>query len=260
LRGLPLGGIVGGAGDATPTAEPAATATVTETQQASEPSQEPEPTTKPEPKKTTKPAPKPEPAQRVTKREWAKVVKNPDNYIGERYILYGQVTQFDSATGDDNQVWMLRPADGNGVGRLPDVLGDQPRDDRLQPQPRLLPQLRSTASRRLPRSGQQPRIPQRADLLRATGRGTIKFPVRQRHQLARRRERLHQQQLCGLPVTGRVPARRRFRDVGPQPVPRRPERPHSGRRCVARPTRREGVLGSPAAGLLLFRRCSGTAG
>ena len=38
----------------------------------------------------------------MTKREWAKVVKNPDNYIGERYIIYGQVTQFDSATGDDN--------------------------------------------------------------------------------------------------------------------------------------------------------------
>jgi hypothetical protein len=57
--------------------------------------------TEPEPKKTTKPEPKAEPAQRVTKREWAKVVKNPDSYIGERYIIYGQVTQFDSATGDD---------------------------------------------------------------------------------------------------------------------------------------------------------------
>jgi hypothetical protein len=63
---------------------------------------EPEP--EPEPKKTTKttkPEPKAEPAQRVTKREWAKVVKDPDSYIGERYIIYGQVTQFDSATGDD---------------------------------------------------------------------------------------------------------------------------------------------------------------
>ena len=56
----------------------------------------------PEPKKkTTKPEPKAEPAQRVTKREWAKVVKNPDRYAGERYIIYGQVTQFDSATGDE---------------------------------------------------------------------------------------------------------------------------------------------------------------
>jgi hypothetical protein len=101
VAALSLGGIVGGAGDATPTAEPAATATVTETQQASEPSQEPEPTTKPEPKKTTKPEPKAEPAKSVTKREWAKVVKNPDDHIGERYIIYGQVTQFDAATGDE---------------------------------------------------------------------------------------------------------------------------------------------------------------
>jgi hypothetical protein len=115
---LGLGGIVGGAGDATPTAEPAATATVTETQQASEPSQEPEPTTKPEPKKTTKPAPKPEPAQRVTKREWAKVVKNPDNYIGERYIIYGQVTQFDSATGDDNFLADTAPSQHHGLRLL----------------------------------------------------------------------------------------------------------------------------------------------
>jgi hypothetical protein len=59
------------------------------------------PTKEAEPEKTEKPERKAEPAQRVTKRGWAKIVKNPDRYAGERYIIYGQVTQFDSATGDE---------------------------------------------------------------------------------------------------------------------------------------------------------------
>jgi hypothetical protein len=37
----------------------------------------------------------------VSKRQWAKIVKKPDAYAGQRYIIYGQVTQLDSATGDD---------------------------------------------------------------------------------------------------------------------------------------------------------------
>jgi hypothetical protein len=57
-----------------------------------------------------------------------------------------------------HQVRMLRPTRGNRVGDLPDVLGDQPRDNRVQPQPQLLPQLRGTAARRLPRSGQKPHM------------------------------------------------------------------------------------------------------
>ena len=32
----------------------------------------------------------------------AKIVKKTNSYKGDRYIIYGQVTQFDSATGDDN--------------------------------------------------------------------------------------------------------------------------------------------------------------
>jgi hypothetical protein len=52
---------------------------------------------KPEPKPQPKPA-----ARKVTERQWAKVVKNPDKYKGKRYIIYGQVNQFDSATGDSN--------------------------------------------------------------------------------------------------------------------------------------------------------------
>ena len=53
--------------------------------------------------KKPKPKPKPKPAaHRVTERQWAKVVKNPDKYKGKRYIIYGEVNQFDSATGDSN--------------------------------------------------------------------------------------------------------------------------------------------------------------
>ena len=37
----------------------------------------------------------------VTKRQWAKVVKSPDAYEGKQYVIYGQVTQFDSATEAD---------------------------------------------------------------------------------------------------------------------------------------------------------------
>jgi hypothetical protein len=39
------------------------------------------------------------PAKAITEREWQLIAKNPDSHIGERVIVYGQVTQFDSATG-----------------------------------------------------------------------------------------------------------------------------------------------------------------
>ncbi|MGH3654986.1 hypothetical protein [Glutamicibacter sp.] len=38
-------------------------------------------------------------AKKVTKRELAQIVKQPDSHIDENVILYGRVTQFDSATG-----------------------------------------------------------------------------------------------------------------------------------------------------------------
>jgi hypothetical protein len=40
-------------------------------------------------------------AQPVSSRTLAKIVKNPDNYKGKVLVVYGQVTQFDSATGTD---------------------------------------------------------------------------------------------------------------------------------------------------------------
>jgi hypothetical protein len=97
-------GIVGGSDNTGTTAAPEATVTVTETATATEPTSEPKATKKPEAKKTTAPEPKPDSVQavRVSKRQWAKIVKKPESYRGDRYIIYGQVKQFDSATGDDN--------------------------------------------------------------------------------------------------------------------------------------------------------------
>jgi hypothetical protein len=87
-------------GDGAITAEPAAevTATATATEDASEsPLPGPAKTVQSEPKETSKTVE----AVKATERQWAKVVKNPDAYIGQRYIIYGQVTQLDSATGTD---------------------------------------------------------------------------------------------------------------------------------------------------------------
>jgi uncharacterized membrane protein YcgQ (UPF0703/DUF1980 family) len=85
------------------TAAPQATVTVTKTATATEPTSEPTETKQQKAKNTTTPKAKPEPARavRVSKRQWAKIVKKPQSYKGNRYIIYGQVTQFDSATGDD---------------------------------------------------------------------------------------------------------------------------------------------------------------
>jgi hypothetical protein len=93
-------GIVGGSDNTGTTAAPEATVTVTETATATEPTE----TKQPKAKNTTAPKTKPEPVQavHVSKRRWAKIVKKPESYKGDRYIIYGQVTQFDSATGDDN--------------------------------------------------------------------------------------------------------------------------------------------------------------
>lgn len=39
------------------------------------------------------------PAKAITARDWAKIAKNPDAHIGESVVVYGQVKQFDAATG-----------------------------------------------------------------------------------------------------------------------------------------------------------------
>lgn len=106
LIGLTIGGAIGSAVRGDGTAAPVATATVTATETAEAKSATAtEGASEASAHKTAEPKPEPKPksvsAQSVSKRQWAKVLKKPDDYVGERYIIYGQVTQFDSATGDD---------------------------------------------------------------------------------------------------------------------------------------------------------------
>ncbi|BBH71849.1 hypothetical protein ACTI_85340 [Actinoplanes sp. OR16] len=56
---------------------------------------EPEPTT--EPVATTTKAPS---YKKLTARAWKKIAKSPEDYIGDHYVVYGVVTQFDAATGE----------------------------------------------------------------------------------------------------------------------------------------------------------------
>jgi hypothetical protein len=48
------------------------------------------------------PKPKPVSYRTVNEREFAKVIRNPDGYEGKGYVVYGEVSQFDSATGLDS--------------------------------------------------------------------------------------------------------------------------------------------------------------
>ncbi|MFG3301563.1 hypothetical protein [Micromonospora chersina] len=56
----------------------------------------------PSPTKTAAPPkPKPPSYKTLTARQWKLIAKNPDGHIGEHYVVYGRVTQFDAATGTD---------------------------------------------------------------------------------------------------------------------------------------------------------------
>jgi hypothetical protein len=59
----------------------------------------PDPTPTPEP--TATPTVAPVSYTKLTARGWAKIVKAPDNYIGKGYQIWGCISQFDAATGDD---------------------------------------------------------------------------------------------------------------------------------------------------------------
>lgn len=51
--------------------------------------------------KPTVTKPKPVSFKKLSSREWLKIAKDPDGHIGEAIVVYGSVTQFDSATGTD---------------------------------------------------------------------------------------------------------------------------------------------------------------
>jgi hypothetical protein len=106
--GVGLGALVAGPGGTTavPAETVTATATVTETVTGPTATASPTATQEPPANRTTatpKPTSTAESAEAVrpTRREWAKVVKNPEAYSERRYIIYGQVTQVDSPTGKD---------------------------------------------------------------------------------------------------------------------------------------------------------------
>jgi hypothetical protein len=54
----------------------------------------------------------------LSSREWAQIAKDPASHKGETYIVYGKITQFDSATGTEG----FR-ADAGGVRQVPDSIG-----------------------------------------------------------------------------------------------------------------------------------------
>jgi hypothetical protein len=110
---LGVGGMAGGGDGTATTAAPTATVTATgtlegESTPTASKSASRAPVTKFKKAKKAKKTPEPEPkrvvdpANRVSKRQYAKIMKNPDRYSADRIIVYGEVTQFDSATGDSH--------------------------------------------------------------------------------------------------------------------------------------------------------------
>jgi hypothetical protein len=99
--GSSLGAGASPVAEADPTPTPTPTPTPNrEPTAAAEPTEASEPTPEPTPESTPDPTPKPE-YKKLSARNWAKVVKNPDAYLGKTYQVWACITQFDSATGPD---------------------------------------------------------------------------------------------------------------------------------------------------------------
>lgn len=114
LVGLGLGAGAGASGEpaavtaaAAPTVTvtaPAPTVTVTAAPEATDrPTPTPSATPSQEPTKaaTKPPAPPKKSYQTLSSRKFKLLAKDPDAYIGKTYVIYGEITQFDSATGTD---------------------------------------------------------------------------------------------------------------------------------------------------------------
>ncbi|HEY9371985.1 hypothetical protein [Streptomyces sp.] len=126
-----LGATLGASGGSDPAtsavAGPQPTVTVTVPDNGPTPDPVTTPTNKPSPSAPATTAPKPTVApkttakpkpvvyKKLTARQWALIAKSPDKHVGEAYTVHGVVTQFDSATGDDQ----FR-ADVDGVKHLPE--------------------------------------------------------------------------------------------------------------------------------------------
>jgi len=111
IVGIGLVGAVGATRDEAATPSPSSVAVVTSSptpQATASPSVPSEPTlpASPTPTPTPTPVPTPTPTPRtyktLTSREWALLVKSPDDHAGEGYKVFGCITQFDAATGNDS--------------------------------------------------------------------------------------------------------------------------------------------------------------
>jgi len=109
--GLIVIALVGCSSSASPSATSVAEATTTPT---ARPTDTPKPAATATPELAPTPEPTPEPVATpeptvasiypksyatLSSRDWARLVKAPDNYIGKGYKLWGCITQFDGATG-----------------------------------------------------------------------------------------------------------------------------------------------------------------
>jgi hypothetical protein len=99
----------------------------------------PAPTIEPTPRPTARPKPTPKPSyKKLGKRAWQKLVRSPDDHIGERVQVWACISQFDAATGSDSfraQAWYKRTpywwTDGDNVFFMGDAddLDDFVEDD-----------------------------------------------------------------------------------------------------------------------------------
>ena len=107
--GLTIGGTAG-AGSKPEVVGVAPTVTVTATETATyeassepsdEPSAEPSETASESPSASTAPQPSKKSYKELSSRNFKLLAKDPDAYIGDTYVIYGEITQFDAATGTD---------------------------------------------------------------------------------------------------------------------------------------------------------------
>ncbi|MFU8874350.1 hypothetical protein [Micromonospora sp. SL4-19] len=90
------------AGSAMTSASPSTVAPTTVTPTSAAPTTAAPTSAAPSPTTTTPPLkPKPPSYKTLSARQWKLIAKNPDAHLGEHYVVYGRVTQFDAATGTE---------------------------------------------------------------------------------------------------------------------------------------------------------------
>lgn len=104
VAGMVLGGVATSGGNRTqPVAMPTSTVTVTAPSLGETPTPTGSVTTTEEPTDSLSPASTPvkKDYKSLSSRTFKLLVKDPDSYIGKTYLIYGEITQFDAATGTD---------------------------------------------------------------------------------------------------------------------------------------------------------------